>query len=66
MDADRTRPSLAYLQMYYCLATIFSRFDMALVETGPASLEWIDRVTAMNKIPIRVNILSDRWDNKTA
>ena len=48
--------SLAYLEMYLCLATFFGRFDMALFETDKESMEWLDHGVASNRSQVKVKI----------
>ena len=50
--------SLAYLEMYLCLAIFFARFDMVLFETDVNSMEWLDHGVASNKLPVKVEIIA--------
>ncbi|KAL4933002.1 cytochrome P450 [Aspergillus undulatus] len=52
---------LAYQELALTIAHIFSRFEMELYETDKASMEWVDNVVAVNKEPVRVRVLKDRW-----
>ncbi|KAL3480507.1 cytochrome P450 [Aspergillus californicus] len=52
---------LAYHEMYTFLATLFSRFDMEVVNTGKEDMEWADYMFAKRKGEVRVRITRDRW-----
>lgn len=52
---------LAYHEMYTFLATLFSRFDIEVVNTGKEDMEWADYMFAKRKGEVRVRITRDRW-----
>ncbi|KAL2851906.1 cytochrome P450 [Aspergillus pseudoustus] len=52
---------LAYQELSMTIAQVFSRFDMELYETDQASMEWVDNVVAVNREPVKVRVLEDRW-----
>lgn len=53
--------SVAYLELYGCIAYLFSRFEFTLSGDYGNKLEWIDRFTATNFEQIKVNVIKDRW-----
>ncbi|KAL2803089.1 cytochrome P450 [Aspergillus granulosus] len=52
---------LAYQELSMTIAHVFSRFDMELYETDEKSMEWVDNVVSVNKEPVKVRVLQDRW-----
>lgn len=62
MDVDiANRYRLAYQELSLTIAHLFSRFDMELFDTNEESMEWVDNVVAINKKPVEVKVLRDRW-----
>jgi hypothetical protein len=53
--------SLAHLELYASIATIFSRFEMDLFETTEADMEIIDKFAPVLKSPVKVRVIKDRW-----
>jgi hypothetical protein len=54
--------SLAYLEIFCTIAYLFSRYEMKLFETGPNSMQWVDRISARNRADVKVEITADRWN----
>ncbi|KAL4936092.1 hypothetical protein BDV06DRAFT_216933 [Aspergillus oleicola] len=52
---------LAYQELALTIAHLFGRFEMELHETNESSMEWVDNVVAVNKEPVQVKVLRDRW-----
>ncbi|KAL4864047.1 hypothetical protein BDV12DRAFT_205948 [Aspergillus spectabilis] len=52
---------LAYQELSLAIGHIFSRFDFELYDTDESSMEWVDNVVAVNKRPVQVKVLRDRW-----
>ncbi|KAL3462276.1 cytochrome P450 [Aspergillus heterothallicus] len=52
---------LAYQELSMTIAHVFGRFDMELYETDVTSMEWVDNVVAVNREPVKVKVLRDRW-----
>ncbi|OJJ05850.1 hypothetical protein ASPVEDRAFT_137854 [Aspergillus versicolor CBS 583.65] len=52
---------LAYQELSLTIAHLFSRFDMELFDTNEESMEWVDNVVAINKKPVEVKVVGDRW-----
>ncbi|KAL3472381.1 cytochrome P450 [Aspergillus californicus] len=52
---------LAYQEIALTIFHMFGRFDLELYETDESSLEWVDHVVAVNREPVKVRVLRDRW-----
>ncbi|RDW72768.1 cytochrome P450 [Aspergillus mulundensis] len=52
---------LAYQELALTISHLFSRFDLELYETDEKSMEWVDHVVAVNKEPVKVKVIRDRW-----
>ena len=62
MDVDiANRYRLAYQELSLTIAHLFSRVDMELFDSNEESMEWVDNVVAINKKPVEVKVLRDRW-----
>ncbi|EGE01905.1 CND5p [Trichophyton equinum CBS 127.97] len=53
--------SLAYQELILTLSYLFSRFDFELYDTDKSSMEWVDHAVAVNKKPVEVKVIRDRW-----
>ena len=58
--------SLAYLEMYLCLAIFFARFDLTLFETDEGSMEWLDHGVASNRFPVKVDVVAQSGESSAA
>lgn len=56
-----TRTRLAYQELILTLSYLFSRFDFELYDTDKSSMEWVDHAVAVNKKPVEVKVIRDRW-----
>ncbi|KAL2816592.1 cytochrome P450 [Aspergillus cavernicola] len=52
---------MAYQELAMTISQLFGRFDLELHETDESSMEWVDNVVAVNREPVRVTVLRDRW-----
>ncbi|KAL4959573.1 cytochrome P450 [Aspergillus stella-maris] len=52
---------LAYQELALTIAHLFGRFEMELHETDESSMEWVDNVVAVNREPVKVRVVQDRW-----
>ena len=60
-----TRKSLAYLEIYMTLATLFSRFVLELESPLPRpELEWTDQFVIVFDHPVKVRVLGDLWTSE--
>ncbi|KAJ0426675.1 cytochrome P450 [Aspergillus carlsbadensis] len=53
--------ALAYQELSMTIAHVFGRFGMELYGTDEKSMEWVDNVVAVNRQPVKVKVLQDRW-----
>ncbi|KAL4902756.1 hypothetical protein BDW74DRAFT_169343 [Aspergillus multicolor] len=52
---------LAYQDLAMTLSHVFSRFDMQLHDTDASNMEWMDHAVAVNRKPVQVRVVQDRW-----
>ncbi|KAL2860989.1 cytochrome P450 [Aspergillus lucknowensis] len=52
---------LAYEELAMTFSHLFGRFEMELYETDESSMEWVDNIVAINRKPVKVKVLRDRW-----
>ncbi|KKK12917.1 hypothetical protein P175DRAFT_0528276 [Aspergillus ochraceoroseus IBT 24754] len=48
--------NIAYMQLYCCIAYIFSQFDLELFQTNSASMAWADNLSGQNKEHVKVMV----------
>ena len=46
--------SLAYMEIYTCLANLFSRFEFELYNTDESNMIWLDKGLATNRDTVKV------------
>jgi hypothetical protein len=56
-----TTYSVAYLELYLCLANFFTHLDMSLYDTDEKTIEWLDFGSAILRNHVKVTVDSIKY-----